>query len=34
MMTFVAGRPVVDSAEHIDRLIQALIAGFARIHRD
>jgi DNA-binding transcriptional regulator YbjK len=27
MMSFVAGRPVVDSAEHLDRLIQGVITG-------
>jgi DNA-binding transcriptional regulator YbjK len=27
MMTFVAGQPIVDSAEHLDRLIQGVIAG-------
>lgn len=34
MMTFVAGRPAVDNAEHLDRLIQGVIAGVAQIHRD
>jgi hypothetical protein len=31
MMTFVAGRPVVDSPEHLDRLIQGVIAGVAHV---
>jgi DNA-binding transcriptional regulator YbjK len=31
MMTFVAGQPIVDSAEHLDRLIQGVIAGVAQI---
>ncbi|OBA58108.1 transcriptional regulator [Mycobacterium sp. 1100029.7] len=31
MMTFVAGQPVVDSAEHLDRLIQGVIAGVAAV---
>ena len=34
MMTFVAGQPVVDSAEHLDRLIQGVIAGVARVRGD
>jgi hypothetical protein len=34
MMTFVAGRPAVDSAEHLDRLIQSVIAGVAHVRRD
>jgi DNA-binding transcriptional regulator YbjK len=34
MMTFVAGRPVVDSSEHLDRLIRGVIAGVARVRRD
>ena len=32
MMTFVAGVPVVDTVEHLDRLIQGIIAGVAQ-HR-
>jgi DNA-binding transcriptional regulator YbjK len=31
MMTFVAGQPVVDSAEHLDRLIQGVIAGVGQV---
>ena len=31
MMTFVAGRPAVDSPEHLDRLIQGVIAGVAQV---
>ncbi|OBF57315.1 transcriptional regulator [Mycobacterium sp. 852002-53434_SCH5985345] len=31
MMTFVAGQPAVDSAEHLDRLIQGVIAGVAAV---
>ncbi len=34
MMTFVAGQPVVESAEHLDRLIQGVIAGVARVRID
>lgn len=34
MMTFVAGRPVVDSSEHLDRLIRGVIAGVAQVRRD
>lgn len=34
MMTFVAGQPIVDSAEHLDRLIQGVIAGVAQARRD
>jgi hypothetical protein len=34
MMTFVAGRPAVDSPEHLDRLIQGVIAGVAHVGRD
>ena len=34
MMTFVAGQPVVDSAEYLDRLIQGVIAGVAQVRRD
>lgn len=34
MLTFVAGQPVVDSPEHLDRLIQGVIAGIAHVHRD
>jgi hypothetical protein len=33
MMTFVAGRPVIDSPEHLDRLIQGVIAGVANVRR-
>jgi hypothetical protein len=33
MMTFVAGRPAVDSPEHLDRLIQGVIAGVAHVRR-
>jgi hypothetical protein len=31
MMTFVAGRPTVDSSKHLDRLIQGVIAGVAGV---
>ena len=31
MLTFVAGQPIVDEAEHLDRLIQGVIAGVAQI---
>jgi len=34
MMTFVSGRPVVDSSEHLDRLIRGVIAGVAQVRRD
>ncbi len=34
MMTFVSGRPAVDSAGHLDRLIQGVIAGVAQVRRD
>jgi hypothetical protein len=34
MMTFVAGRPVVDSSEHLDRLIQGVITGVASVRRE
>jgi DNA-binding transcriptional regulator YbjK len=34
MMTFVAGRPVIDSPEQLDRLIQGVIAGIAHVRRD
>jgi DNA-binding transcriptional regulator YbjK len=34
MMTFVAGRPVIDSPEHLDRLIQGVIAGVAHVRRN
>jgi hypothetical protein len=34
MMTFVAGRPVVDNPEHLDRLIQGVIAGVAHVRPD
>ncbi len=34
MMTFVAGQPAVDSAEHLDRLIRGVIAGVAHVHGD
>jgi tetracycline repressor-like protein len=34
MMTFVAGQPSVDSAEHLDRLIQGVIAGVAQVRPD
>jgi AcrR family transcriptional regulator len=30
MMSFVAGQPAVDDAEHLDRLIQGVIAGVAQ----
>jgi Tetracyclin repressor-like, C-terminal domain len=33
MMTFVAGQPVVDSADRLDRFIQGVIAGVAHIPR-
>jgi AcrR family transcriptional regulator len=31
MMSFVAGQPAVDDAEHLDRLIRGVIAGVAQI---
>jgi Tetracyclin repressor-like, C-terminal domain len=34
MMTFVAGQPAVDTAEHLDRLIQGVIAGVAQVRRE
>jgi len=34
MMTFVAGRPAVDGPEHLDRLIQGVIAGVALVRGD
>ncbi|ORB73526.1 TetR family transcriptional regulator [Mycobacterium scrofulaceum] len=34
MLTFVAGQPAVDSAEHLDRLIRGVIAGVAGVHGD
>nr|WP_269433487.1 TetR family transcriptional regulator [Mycobacterium nebraskense] len=34
MMTFVAGQPAVESAEHLDRLIQGIIAGVATVRGD
>lgn len=34
MMTFVAGQPSVDGAEHLDRLIRGVIAGVAAVRRD
>jgi Tetracyclin repressor-like, C-terminal domain len=34
MMTFVAGQPAVDTAEHLDRLIQGVITGVAQVRRD
>jgi hypothetical protein len=34
MMTFVAGQPAVEGPEHLDRLIQGVIAGVAQVHRD
>ncbi len=34
MMTFVAGRPAIDSPERLDRLIQGVIAGVAHVRRD
>lgn len=34
MMTFVAGQPVVESAEHLDQLIQGVIAGVAQVRGD
>lgn len=34
MMTFVAGRPAVDTAEHLDRLIRGVIAGVAHVRRE
>jgi AcrR family transcriptional regulator len=34
MMTFVAGRPAIDGAEHLDRLIQGVIEGVARVRGD
>jgi DNA-binding transcriptional regulator YbjK len=32
MLTFVAGQPAVDSADHLDRLIRGVIAGVAGVH--
>nr|WP_255378687.1 TetR family transcriptional regulator [Mycobacterium sp. E3339] len=34
MLTFVAGQPAVDSAEHLDRLIRGVIAGVAAVRGD
>lgn len=34
MLTFVAGQPAVDDPEHLDRLIQGVIAGVAQVHAD
>lgn len=34
MMTFVAGQPAVNSPEHLDRLIQGVIAGVGQIRGD
>ncbi|OMC27447.1 transcriptional regulator [Mycobacterium colombiense] len=34
MLTLVAGRPAVDDAEHLDRLIQGVIAGIAAVRDD
>lgn len=34
MLTFVAGQPAVDSADHLDRLIRGVIAGVAGVHDD
>jgi DNA-binding transcriptional regulator YbjK len=34
MMTFVAGQPAVDTAEHLARLIQGVITGDAQVRRD
>ena len=34
MMTFVAGQPTVEDAEHLDRLIQGVIAGVAAVRGD
>ncbi|WP_369830230.1 TetR/AcrR family transcriptional regulator [Mycobacterium sp. E1747] len=31
MLTFVAGQPAIDSAEHLDRLIRGVIAGVAAV---
>ncbi len=31
MLTFVAGQPIVDDAEHLDRLLRGVIAGVAQI---
>jgi hypothetical protein len=31
MMTFIAGRPAVEGAEELDRLIQGVIAGVAQV---
>jgi hypothetical protein len=33
MMSFVAGRPVVDNVEHLTNLIQAVITGVSQTHR-
>ena len=33
MLTFVAGQPAVEDPEHLDRLIQGVIAGIAHVHR-
>ncbi|MGV0070875.1 TetR/AcrR family transcriptional regulator [Mycobacterium colombiense] len=32
MLTFVAGQPAVDDPEHLERLIQGVIAGVAAVH--
>lgn len=34
MMTFVSGRPAVEGPEHLDRLIQGVIAGVAQVRRE
>ncbi|AGP66646.1 hypothetical protein OEM_51110 [Mycobacterium intracellulare subsp. yongonense 05-1390] len=34
MLTFVAGQPAVDDPEHLDRLIQGVIAGVAHVRGD
>jgi DNA-binding transcriptional regulator YbjK len=34
MMTLVGGRPAVDGPEHLDRLIQGVIAGVAEVRGD
>lgn len=34
MMTFVAGQPAVEDPEHLDRLIQGVIAGVAHVRGD
>lgn len=33
MMSLVAGQPAVDDAEHLDRLIQGVVAGVAEVRR-